>query len=367
METKKLLVSFFVIASVLFLMSTVIAGEITNNYTVYVDGHAIDADTVAVVEGDTINLKVVFTSLVDGSGLKVKAEIDGYDVEAETGKFDVVEGRLYRKSFTMKIPYNLQDEIEDNAELEVRIYNKDDETKLDTINLWVQRESYNAGVMSISTQNAEAGALFPVDIVLKNKGYNNLDDLYVTVKITGLGVEKTSYFGDLVALESDLDDDEDTDTVSGRIYLQIPDNAKTGTYTLEVTVENDDTTTVKTKEVFVDALEETLIKSGNELIIVNPSNKVKVYKVVSDTTEQFVVVSAGSSKSVEIKSGEYNVFDGNELVGKVVFGAEAGTKEANPVIIWTVVLAVVLIVLLIVLFVLVGKKPEAEEFGESYY
>ena len=371
MKSNKLLVSFAVIASMLFLMSTVVAAEITDDAVVFVRDNVVSAcDVIGVTEGETISIKVVFTSNVDGSNVKVEAEIDGYnvDVEDETNVFDVIDGRRYTKYLSLQIPHDLDDEISEDATLEIKISNKDDKSELADIVLGVQKESYNADVMSISTtQSADSGMLFPVDVVLKNNGYNNLEDLYVTVRIADLGVERTSYFGDLVALEDD-DDDDDTDTVSGRIYIQIPDNAKAGTYTLEVEVKNEDTTTVKTKEVYVDALEETLIKSGNDLIIVNPTAKVKVYKVVSTDAENFVVVPAGSSRTVEIKtSGEYNVFDGTDLVGSVVFGDSTSSDGTNPIAVLTVVLAIVFIVLLIVLFVLIGKKPESEEFGESYY
>ena len=64
------------------------------------------------------------------------------------------------------------------------------------------------------------------DIVLKNTGYNYLDDLYVTARIPALGLERTSYFGDLVAFECNDDDEacdeDDEDVTRGRFYFQIP-------------------------------------------------------------------------------------------------------------------------------------------------
>ncbi len=73
----------------------------------------------------------------------------------------------------------------------------------------VQRPSYNPVIKSISTMsNIEAGDVIPVDLVIKNVGYSDLDDLYVTASISALGLEKTSYFGDLVATEC-CDEDDD--------------------------------------------------------------------------------------------------------------------------------------------------------------
>ncbi len=133
------------------------------------------------------------------------------------------------------------------------------------------------------------------------------------------------------------------------------------------------------------------------MLIVNPSNKLKVYRIVPESAssdlsvsvaESVVAIPAGSSKTVKVlassqKVGIYNfnvnVFSGEELVNKValstnVVGGENTSSNTtpsttiSPVVILTVVLAIVFIVLLVVLLVLVGKKPEkSEEFGESYY
>ena len=123
------------------------------------------------------------------------------------------------------------------------------------------------------------------------------------------------------------------------------------------------------------------------VLIVNPTNKLKVYRVVPETSsdlsvsasETVVAVAAGSSKAVTITAssdveGSYdfsvNVFSGEELVKAVTLNTKVEGKSigASPVTVLTVILAIIFVVLLIVLFVLVGKKPEkTEEFGESYY
>ncbi|MBU2496915.1 MAG: hypothetical protein KJ767_02560, partial [Nanoarchaeota archaeon] len=358
-------------------------------------------DIVSVVEGSTLDVKVAFTSLVDASDVKIKAEIEGYnvDVNAETAKFDVEKGIRYTKSLTLKVPYELDDELSDGSTLEIKVYNKDDKTELADIALRVQRESYNAEVMSISTtRTAEAGTLFPIDVVLKNKGYNNLDDVYVTARIVELDTERSAYFGDLISLDND-NDDETTDTVEGRIYLEIPENAKSGTYTLEVEVSNDDVTSKRTKQIVVEsgfsgnnvfatvtsknvAVGENAVFS---ILIVNPTNKLKVYTIVPEASEKLtisadeslVAIPAGTSKTVKVfakatEEGTYNfnvkVIAGDELINNVALNASVeGKSIGSPMTILTVALAIVFIVLLIVLFVLVGKKPKQEELGESYY
>ena len=72
--------------------------------------------------------------------------------------------------------------------------------------LRLQRASFDASIMSVNVpQTVKAGELFPVDVVMKNLGYNNLDDVYVTARIPALELQRTSFFGDIVALECDED------------------------------------------------------------------------------------------------------------------------------------------------------------------
>jgi uncharacterized membrane protein len=266
--------------------------------------------------------------------------------------------------------------------------------------LLVQRPSYNPVVKSITTsQTIEAGETVSVDFVLKNLGYNDLEDLYVTAGISALGVEQTSYFGDLVTIEDCSDDDcEEEDTVSGRIFLEVPYTAKAGVYTLEVKVTNDDVESTFVRQVVVenDLSENVIVTSTGKtvavgedaeytLLLVNPTNSLKVYKITADSNADVtsnvdsavVAVPAGSSKTVTVTAnaeseGEYNfdvnVFSGEDLVSQVTLDLNAEGKSVSPIVVLTVILAIIFLVLLVVLIVLIGKKPQkSEEFGESYY
>jgi hypothetical protein len=398
MNAKNILVSFLVIASVLFLASTVSAvtpslGDVNtvkiNDITVFPG-----STDVSINGGDTVNIEVQFTAIDvlnadpdepnSTSDVKMKAELEGEDIDviAVSNPFVVIGGKTYTKTLTIKVPTDLKDQLSDSLTLSLRIYNSDFEIEAEDITLTVQRPSYEISIKSVMTSNAvEAGQLFPVDIVLKNTGYNDLSDLYVTVKIAELGIEKSAYFGDLVPLK-DCDDDDDCDnenTVSGRLYLEVPYNVKSGTYTLQVKAENEDAKSVVLKEIVINnAVSEIAMKSGtNSLTLLNPTNQIKVYTVNYEKTSVNVVIPAASSKDITINvpaSGEYNfdvsVFSGNTLLSTVNFSGtgQAATQLTSPVMVLTVILAVVFLVLLVVLVVLITKKPQkTEEFGESYY
>ena len=379
MNAKKLMVSFMTIATVMFLVATVSAAtDLTDNLEIKVNDDWADNNDLSVIAGETLVVKATFNSLVDASDVTVKVEIEGNKVDSSeiSDPFDVETGLRYSKTIRIEVPYELKDEVSDDVSLIVTIKKGSTYKTVSEFTLRVQRPSYNADIMSIVTANTvEAGENFPVDIVLKNIGYNDLDDVYVTAELSALsGVGRTVYFGDLVSLESDDDDDDEDTTASGRISLKMPFDAEPGIYVLDVKVSNDDFEAEKSKQIIVENdFPNKVVKAGNDLLIINPTDKLKIYKVVFPDSEQFVTVAAGSSKTVAVtpNSEEYTVnvleMDG-ELIDSFTFNAVEDTSVTSPVVILTIILAIVFLVLLVVLIVLIGKKPErTEEFGESYY
>jgi len=418
MNTKKILVSLCTIAVALFLVATVSAdlyySSVTNgtvlvaspsdiaDYTVIeVEGINI-LNNPSVIAGETVVVRIQFTAVEDASDVRVRAELEGDKVsfDAVSAPFDVEAGHTYKKTLSVKVPFELKDKLSDYVTLNVKVWNKDHKSEYEDLLLRVQRPSYNPVVKSISTsQSVKAGGIFPVDIVLKNIGYDELEDLYVTAKISELGVKKTSYLGDLVPLENCTSDNcKKDDTVSGRIYLEVPYTAKAGVYLLEVEVTNDDVTSTVLKQIVIEnEFEGNVIVTNAErtvavgqnaeytLLLVNPTNSLKVYKVIAESNGEVssgvdvavVAVPAGTSKTVTVtakasEKGEYtfkvNVFSGEKLDSQVNLKLTAEEKSVNPIVVLTVVLAIIFLVLLVVLIVLLGKKPQkSEEFGESYY
>lgn len=405
MDTKKLLVSLSLAVLAIFMVATVSASSsdpaLASSTSIEVDGVSV-LDNPAVIAGDTIVVSVEFTANVSASDVSVKVVLEGNKVDAEvvSTSFDVEAGQTYKKSLKITVPSELKDEISDDIDLIVKIWNGDYQTET-TDTLRVQRESYNPEVKSVTvSQSVTAGDSFPVSVVLKNMGYNDLEDTYVTVAISELGVYKTAYVGDLINLESvcNSNDDNCDDTVSAELYLEVPYSAEAGEYTLVVEVANDDVISSVTKTIVVnnDFSSDVITTSTSKtvsvgesaeytLLLVNPTNDLKVYTITSESNSQVssdvesvVAVPAGSSKTVTVtaqasEAGEYNfnvnVFSGSSLDSTVALTLNAEAKNTtNPVVVLTVVLAIIFLVLLVVLIVLLGKKPaKTEEFGESYY
>jgi len=406
MNTKNLVVTFCTFALALFLVASVSAADITTNYQVDVNGiqvatnAGLNANTASVVAGQDFTLKVYFTSDVNDSDVTLEATVEGEKIEfrAITPVFDVESSHQYVKVLVLKVPYELKDQLSDDLTLSVEIDGKNYKTTFSDITLRVQRPSYNAVVMSATTPSTiSAGENFPVEIVLKNLGYNNLDDVYASVSIPELGVTQgPKWFGDLVSLENCTEDCNKQDTVVGQLYLKTPYTTKPGVYDLQVVVQNGDTRTVEHKQITIsnEFVENILVTSSKksvavgeeavfDLLIVNPTDNVKVYRIVTDgdvltASQSVVAVPAGSSTTVKVagsadKEGTYtfnvNVFEGNNLAKTVPLEMNVeGSSSTNTVVVLTIVLAIIFLVLLVVLIVLLSKKPEkTEDFGESYY
>lgn len=389
------------IASLFLLVSTVSAtSEIANVDLVEINGiEELGNQDISVIAGETLDIKVYFTSLVDASDVKIEAELEGDKVSLDTETFlgDLEAGQRYTPTtLSLRVPYELKDQVSEYAYLYLKIWNGDYRTDYTEIALKVQRPSYNVDVMAISTsQTVEAGEVFPVDVVMKNTGYNYLDDLYLTVKIATLGIEKTVYIGDLVEVE----DDDEEDTVSARVYLRVPYEAQSGIYNLEIEVANDDMIVSEMKQIVVDndfssnvivtSYSKTFAAGENgaySLLLVNPTNQLVVYRIVTESSgalstsasDGVIAVPAGSSKTVNVMAraattGDYtfdvHVFSGEELLDTVTLTANVeGGSASSAIVVLTIILAIIFIVLLVILIVLLRKRPEkSEEFGESYY
>ena len=385
MNTKRILVSFLLIASVLLLTSMVSAYTVdgTNDY-IQINGDDISLTasegtySSTLTAGDTLTVKVKFTVEAgdDLENIKVKATLEGKDddVTVTTSAFDVEGTKTYTKTLTLEVPSDFEEEAI-NGTMDLILEIEGDEVA--TIELYAQRTSYEASIRTNVEDTVEAGETLSADVVVKNTGYNDLEDMYVTVSIAELDVSKKIYIGDLYNVFNEDEDEDDYNSIRTTLNLELPADAKAGVYTLKVEAKNDDVTNTETQEITVEnSVSSLVLRSGNDLILLNPTNQLKVYTVKYASTESVVVMPAASSKTVTVEvptSGDYkfdvSVMSGKSVLSTVNFeGTSETTQLTSPVFVLTVILAIVFLVLLVVLVVLITKKPQkAEEFGESYY
>ena len=399
--TKRLLIPFLLVASILVITSFISATstDAVNYTSIKVNGIEalpnISNYNVAVLAGQTIPVTVTFTANSNQSNVRLSAELRGYinDVKDEILVGDIEEGQTYIKTLALTVPTDMTDTKSDSINLVLNMWNENFSQQQEIISLRQQRQTYNVQIMSLSSVNSiKAGNILPVDIVLKNTGYNPLNDLYVTISIPALNIKRTAYFGDLQTASSN-------DTISGRIYLPVPYTAPAGTYTIQAEIKNHNlaetsiTTVSITNQfknnVIVDNPQATVNVGADaiyRLEVVNPTNSIKLYRIVPENSsgvklsiDSTVVIPAESSRTVILTANansagnhhfNVDIFSGNDITGQVSLSLTAIKGISNPATILTIILAITLTVLLVVLVVLLRKKKsnkKPEEFSESYY
>jgi len=190
---------------------------------------------------DVVPVRVTFTADVDAADVKVKVYMEGHrdDVSVKTDRFDIEAGSSYTKLLALKLPTD-SDDLSEKYTLYVEIVSKDDQSEA-RYTISMQRESYTFEVKSVDfSSKVKAGDVVPVSVVIKNTGYNRMDDAYVVVSIPALSVSTRGYVGDLIPAEDYIDYDDEEDSMYRTVYLKIPSSAASGVYEMEVLVYNDD-------------------------------------------------------------------------------------------------------------------------------
>lgn len=405
------LFSFVAVLTILMTLQMANVFALTGNLDatlnwVEINGIAItpaNSDTVSLAgfDGETVPMKVVFTSDVDVADAKIKAWIGGVDNEISSKTIHLVNASTYPVLMSLKLPTNV--DPQEDYTLYVRIETKNSGYLEEDFHFKMQRDSYVVSVLDADTEKSiKAGASLPVDVVIKNVGYERLEDVFVQVSMPQLGIVKKAYFEDLTALDN-VEEDR-ADSAQRRVYLNIPVTAKAGLYNLIVEAYNGDTTQTIKKTVNVVGAEDfssvivpvstkevaTSSRTTYDLVLVNSGNNIGVYSIIPEVVdgitvsavETVVTVPAGSSKVVQVelktsgRDGTYNfgvnVNSGDELVKRValtanvVKGSIASNGTSNMTVL-TIVLAIIFVVLVVVLVVLLARKPKKDELEESYY
>lgn len=357
-------------------------------------------DVAGVFAGDTIPVRVIFDAIENETDVRVVARLLGESGFSEvTERFDVIRGGTYSRLLNIQLPSNI--DPNERFALEITIESNSREGDSETVELEVQRASYEVQVLSVNNADqVRAGKALALDVVLKNRGRQFAEDTYVRVRIPELGISTVGYFGDLSP--EDQSDPDKEDAVERRLFLNIPAGAPAGVYTLEIEASNTDSVTRVTKKVVVTSAQgESQVVSSSmskafavgesqryTVTLVNAGDTIQVYELTLDTPDSLsvtmddsiVAVPAGSSKTVAFdviasKAGTYDfavdVRSNGELVKRENYVAKVDGRSVGSVdatILVSVVLAIIFIVLVIVLIVLLTRKPtKKEEFGESYY
>jgi hypothetical protein len=313
MDVKKFLIPFVAVLTV-FLIASVSA--LTVDSTIVTEFNGVDLFTsgmsMAGIADDVIPIRVTFDADSNVSDVRVRVWMESYrdEVSVKTSRFDVLQGVTYTKLLSLELPEDLKDTSKDFT-LHVSISSADEYDSVD-YTVKMQRETYSYNILSVDYPvPVSAGDIMPVSIVVENNGMQDLDDGFVIITIPELDVSAKGYFGDLVSVENDDNEDSTQKTV----FVKIPSNANDGVYEMKARVYNSDAS-----------------QSMNQLFRIDESD--------SATT----VISTTTTDDVEVE------------------------EQASGIVALTVVLVIVFVVLLVVLVVLLTRKEKStDEVETSYY
>ena len=398
MKRNLLLVPF--IAVITLMVVGFASAELARNIDTEFNGVTLDSGTT-IMAGDVdsvIPVRVTFDASDNMDDVKVKIYMEGHrdDVSAYTDRFDIEDGTTYTKLLKLKLPSDA-DDLSELYTLYVEVVSKNDRTE-EVYTISMQRESYTFEVLSVDySSKVSAGDIFPVSVVIKNNGYNRMDDNYVIVSIPALGISTRGYIGDLIPTENCEDNycDDEEDSVYKTVYLKIPNNANADVYEMKIEVYNRDSETSVTRLISIDdsasmvlaTVKNKDLSAGEtvtyDLIIVNSADDVKVFNlnavsgdVLDVSVPSVVTVGPDSSETVSVTvSADNKVAVGTytfsiDVNGKqVVLGANVVKANASTsVVALTVILVIIFGVLLAVLIVLLTRKEKpTEEVETSYY
>jgi len=258
MKRNILLIPFVAVLALMFVGFA--SAGLANNVYVELNGEEIGLnDNLASFAGDVVPVKVTFVAGEDADDVRIEVGMyDGRDdVDAVSNRFNVVKDKRYTKLLSLRLPSDFDGEL-DEMTLSVEIYDADHDTVDydEDYRVSMQRESYELDVLSVDyASKVSAGDVIPVSVVIENNGYDFAEDNFVVVSIPALGVSARGYVGDLDSSEDYDHDNHEDDATQKTVYLEIPADAETGVYEMEVAVYNDDSKTIVGNLIAVDGVD----------------------------------------------------------------------------------------------------------------
>jgi len=422
MNTTKLFSIFLVL--VLSVLFSVGAASALTIQEVKVDGVelASDSQIVHADRGETVDVTVQLKgSSVNEDSVRVKAWIGGYkydEIEDMSSQFKVLADTVYVKDLELELPEDMDstkdytlhveaygptgDEVEDSLSFTLRV------TPVQNL-LDMQDVMFNPGL------TVQAGNPLYTRVRVENMGDAKEEDIRVSINIPALGVSTRDYIDELAA-----DETEETSGTSNDLMIKIPDNAKTGTYELQVLVEYDrlHESTQKTYLLNVEGKEnvdteakinrivnvDTATKEVDQgkgviyrFTLANLGNDAETYNIEvngieswgasrvdpayvtvapDNTGEVFVYISANENAAAGLHMFNVKVKSADSIVKEFNLGTDVKEVQVNKFditsILWIVfgVLVLVVVVLGIILLVKRSGKDETEETSaeaQTYY
>lgn len=256
MGIKNIILLLSAIMLIVLFSGTALALNSSDITNIKVEANDVELSTTSpksLEKTDEIDVLVVFDSNVNTSNLQVEVVLRGADlrdpVEDITEVFDVRSGNRYDKRLELKLPIKLE---QGRYDLKVRFDDRTGSSLERAYPLDVGSFRHSIEIKDIVTNpedEVDAGRALLVSVRVKNRGESKEEDIKIKASIPVLGISASDFIDEL-----DKEGGDDDSATSEEMFLRIPNNAKTGDYSLKVEVEFKDgeksvtrTTTIKVK------------------------------------------------------------------------------------------------------------------------
>jgi uncharacterized membrane protein len=290
------------VASLLMMLAFAASAQATVTIEqVKLDGDVLSASgsnsVRAVDRGEELEVRVQLTSNSDMDDAQVEVAIRGYDhddlVEDITDTFDMKQNVTYVKKLSLPLRDRLD---QDQYKLRVRVSDRDNPTVEQTYELDIEAERHSVMIRDVilnPENEVKAGRALLASVRIGNFGQKDEKDMKVTVAIPELGVSATSYLDEI-----EKEDDDDDSKTSEEMFLRIPEDAKTGTYTLVATVSYDEGDERESKEVQVKVVGDESASSEEKTIITLASDLQTASAGGAEVSFPITLTNAGSTSKV---------------------------------------------------------------------
>ena len=301
--------------------------EITN---VEVDDR--DATNLVVERGETIEVDVFIDGQSTGKtrdNVRAKVWLGGYEfgnVEASTEEFKVEPGRNYKKTLFLRIPNDIQADLdvsEDSSSygnskdytLHVEIFD-DVNSEEKEFNLFVSEKLHDLRILDAvfrPSRSVDAGDNVVLSVRAENMGDRKEEDIQVRVTSLELGgVLARDYIDELVPEFAENRDSDEESSGDVDLWFRIPENVKTGDYNVKI---------------------ELIYNRGHSVV---DENFMVHVNGVSGFDETTIISVDSTSKLLVDGSATYKVMFANFGEERAVYSVEAagvgtwGTASVNP-------------------------------------
>ena len=209
-------------------------------------------NTLDVERGDELKVKVRIVALQDAEDVQIEAALRGVDISESiddiTETFDIKSGVTYIETLHLPLKQKMD---QDTYLLRIRVENKHDTTISKEYELEVDTQEHDVEIRDVvlsPTNEVEAGKALLATVRVRNRGENDEEGVKIVVSVPELGISAADFIDEMEA--EGQDDDEAT---SEELFLRIPDDAKSGTYTVrvEAVFDEGDDKSVKESSIYI--------------------------------------------------------------------------------------------------------------------